>query len=187
MSDPMNTHPENTARQTAAAAEPPRSTSTVLIWILILLAVIALGWYFYSQRTAPTAGLEPVPPATTGEATTAAPAPAVAPRPNAAPPARTARASRPADRGVVLVSRTAVSYPPDAFRAREEGRVLMKVQVAASGEVGDISIIERSGSKTLDQAAVEEVRKWTFSPAIKDGKAIDSSVEVPVAYSLDKG
>ncbi len=80
-----------------------------------------------------------------------------------------------------------MSYPPEAYRAREEGRVLVDVAVDAAGNVTNATIVERSGSRILDRAALEQVREWKFSPALDNGKPVASSIEVPVAYSLDEG
>jgi protein TonB len=164
-------------------------TSSTLVWVLVLVALIALLWWFYGLRT-PATDEGVTAPATTAEPATPAPdmdadrARAATPAPAAAP---AQRAAPPVTRAVALLERPAASYPPEAYRAREEGRVLVNVQVNASGSVTGATIAERSGSQILDRAALEQVRQWKFSPALENGKPIASSIEVPVAYSLDEG
>src|SRR3546814_15799347 len=85
-----------------------------------------------------------------------------------------------------VLNRSVPSYPPDAYRAREEGSVLVKAQIDALGNASDVEIVSRSGSRILDRAAMNEVRKWKFRPAIKDGRTVTSSVQVPVDYRLDE-
>ena len=92
----------------------------------------------------------------------------------------------PKDRDATVLNRTVPTYPPDAYRAREEGTVVVKAQVDELGNASDVEIVSRSGSRILDRAAMNEVRKWKFSPAIKDGRTVTSSVQVPVDYRLDE-
>ena len=60
--------------------------------------------------------------------------------------------------------------------------MLAKVDVA--GHVSDAQVVRRSGSFTLDRAAMNEVRHWKFEPALHNGQPVVASVEVPVSYRL---
>jgi protein TonB len=169
------------------AEDVPGRTSGALIWILALVVLLGLVWFFVNRnQVADTTG-DVTAPAVTGEAEVApAPGAPAAAQPNRGPAAvRSAR--QPVDRGIALIERPAVAYPPEAYRAREEGRVLVNVDVDPAGNVTGASIVERSGSQTLDRAALEEVRTWKFSPALEDGKPVAASIEVPVAYTLGEG
>jgi protein TonB len=44
-----------------------------------------------------------------------------------------------------------------------------------------------SGVPDLDRAALSQVTKWRFRPAIKDGNPIEVWAIVPVKFSLDRG
>lgn len=45
-----------------------------------------------------------------------------------------------------------------------------------------VEVARKSGSRLLDRAAVDAVRKWRFSPAMQDGRKIAAAVEVPVDF-----
>ncbi len=77
-------------------------------------------------------------------------------------------------------------YPPDARQQRQQGRVIVGVQVSAEGRATSVSLVRGSGFPRLDAAAVEGVRRWTFAPAQAAGLAIPSRVEVPVTFSLSQ-
>jgi protein TonB len=72
-----------------------------------------------------------------------------------------------------------------ARRRRQEGVVLLSVSVSVSGEPVAIEIQTSSGVSSLDEAAVEAVRRWEFEPGVLDGKAVPSLVEVPIRFELD--
>ena len=97
---------------------------------------------------------------------------------------RAAAPQAPANREVAAVTRVQPTYPPEAFRAGEEGTVLVRVDVDASGNPTNVDVARRSGSRELDRAALDAVRKWRFDPAIKDGKPVAASAEVPVEFKL---
>lgn len=75
-------------------------------------------------------------------------------------------------------------YPALSRRLGEEGRVLLHVQVAASGLVKEIRVHTGSGSIRLDRAATEAVRYWKFVPARLGGKAVAAAVLIPIVFSL---
>ncbi|WP_242107411.1 energy transducer TonB [Luteimonas aquatica] len=176
-------------------AEPSKSVSP-LIWILLLIALIAFAWYFYNQHASAPGQLDTVPPNTES----ALVAPEGGDRPDAATaagksgkatgekaaPRTVAKAEKPRNREVALIGRPDVDYPREAFRAGEEGTVTVVADIDAAGRVSSVRLAQRSGSRTLDRAAMTEVRRWKFRPAMKDGKAVASSVKVPVDYRLDK-
>lgn len=75
-------------------------------------------------------------------------------------------------------------YPAAAYTARQEGIVLVRVQVAATGLVADARLEESCGFALLDQSAVETVRQWRFSPARRAGAAVAHEILVPVRFQL---
>jgi protein TonB len=174
-----------------------RKSASPLLWLLVLVAVFAFAWYLYNQRGSVSSTPEPAaPPAVEiGDGQDAA-----AERERAADDARRdaerereaaarrtpAEKSRVADRDATPTARVEPTYPPTAYRAREEGSVLVSAQVDASGAPVSVDVARRSGSRALDQAAVEAVRQWRFEPAMRDGKAVASTVEVPVTFRLDR-
>lgn len=75
-------------------------------------------------------------------------------------------------------------YPTLSRRMGEEGRVLLRVLVATSGSADNVEIETGSGSRRLDEAALEAVRKWKFVPAKRNNQPISAYVLVPVKFSL---
>lgn len=76
-------------------------------------------------------------------------------------------------------------YPLSARRRGEQGTVVIKVLVTREGTAGSVSVDKGSGSTALDQAALETVRTWRFTPARRGEEAIESSVLVPVVFRLE--
>jgi len=77
-------------------------------------------------------------------------------------------------------------YPEEARQKREEGVVLVNVEVGADGRANDVTLAAGSGFPLLDSAALQAVRRWTFEPAEAGGLPVPSRVEVPVRFSLSR-
>ena len=75
-------------------------------------------------------------------------------------------------------------YPRMAIRRGIEGEVRLSVSVTALGKVSRISINKPSGSAILDEAAIDSVRKWQFTPAIRDGVPTAMVVDIPIQFRL---
>ena len=164
----------------------PRKSASPLLWLLVLVALLALGWYFYNQRAPETVSLTPTAVDTGGSQPASS---SESPAPATTRPARKTESSRAArtagiNRAPEPVARIQPDYPPLAFRNHEEGTVLVRVNVDANGMATNSQVLNRSGSRELDGAARDAVRKWQFKPALKDGKAIASTVDVPVEFKL---
>ncbi|MEF3081430.1 TonB family protein [Luteimonas sp. SMYT11W] len=160
--------------------EPPRKGSSPLVWILLLVVLVALGWYALTQRgTTDTPELPPTPVIDDPAAPPAErePATRTTPRADTTP-------ARPADREARPVAQPEIPYPPAAARSREEGSLILLVQVDANGNATDVTVEKRSGSRDLDRAAQQAVRDWKFEPAIKGGKPTASAVRVPIEFTL---
>lgn len=76
-------------------------------------------------------------------------------------------------------------YPPLAREKGYEGTVYLRVMVQTDGRVGKLSIDRSSGHEILDRAAADSVKGWTFLPAQKGGKPVESWVLLPVKFKLD--
>ena len=77
-------------------------------------------------------------------------------------------------------------YPPLSQRLGEEGRVLLRVDVSADGRPLNIALKTSSGFERLDQAAITAVTHWRFKPAQQNGRAVASTVDVPIHFKLKK-
>lgn len=80
-----------------------------------------------------------------------------------------------------------IKYPEFASRKGIEGLVVLSLKVSEKGEVEDISVAKSTGSASLDAQAVVAAQELRFKPALKDGKAVTASVQLPVQFKLDSG
>lgn len=76
-------------------------------------------------------------------------------------------------------------YPPMSRRLGEEGKTVLRVRVSAQGTPLAVEIKQSSGFVRLDEAARVAVEKWHFVPARQGTEAIESSVLVPLNFTLD--
>lgn len=172
-------------------AEARRRSARPLVWLLLAIALLALAWYV-SRDTAPepvpaepvVPAAEPAPPLDEdGEDERDGDAAEDAPRPVPSPPV--VPADRPADRAAEPLARVQPDYPREALRTREEGTVLLRVEVDAQGNAASVEIERSSRSRELDRAALDAVSQWTFRPAIQGGEPVPSTVTVPVDFRVE--
>jgi protein TonB len=76
------------------------------------------------------------------------------------------------------------NYPAAALQARREGRVVLRVRVAADGQVSRIGILTSSGDGSLDAAARSAVSRWRFEPARRAGIAVATEIAVPIRFEI---
>ena len=104
-----------------------------------------------------------------------------APAPGTAPPIA---AAVPNDRPMPIPGQSLPpSYPPAALRRGDAGTVVLRVEVDATGRPFGVALVQRSGSRDLDRAATEAVRRWKFTPAVRDGQAVPGTIEVPFDFT----
>jgi protein TonB len=72
-----------------------------------------------------------------------------------------------------------------ARRAREQGKVILRVHVDAEGRVAGIELYRSSGFERLDKAALAAVRQWRFAPARSGDRAVAGVALVPINFSLE--
>ena len=72
-------------------------------------------------------------------------------------------------------------YPEEARASALEGRVLLEVDISATGEVLRAAVTGPAGHG-FDEAALEAVRQFRFTPAELDGKA--AAVRISYAYDF---
>lgn len=78
-------------------------------------------------------------------------------------------------------------YPPYPMIARRngyQGRVVVRLAVAADGRTTGAEVLESSGYDVLDQSAVETLKAWKLEPALTGGRPVPGSVNVPVRFRL---
>ena len=74
-------------------------------------------------------------------------------------------------------------YTEDARRRGVSGDVVLEIVVRRDGSVGDVRIM-RGLPGGLNDRAVDAVRQWRFTPARRQGAAVDVVVEVAVEFKL---
>lgn len=75
-------------------------------------------------------------------------------------------------------------YPQRAIELGQQGNVMLHAKVMPSGLPEEIKIVESSGHRLLDKAALAAVRTWVFEPTNINGNAIVSWVRVPVNFVI---
>ena len=76
-------------------------------------------------------------------------------------------------------------YPPAALRLEQQGEVMVKLRVLASGAAADVQVRSSSGYHLLDEAALRYLRGARFIPAQDvSGLPVDSLVIVPIRFVL---
>ena len=83
-----------------------------------------------------------------------------------------------------LVQKTSPIYPPIAAAARIEGDVAISVVIDARGRVTSEKAI--SGPAMLQQAALDAVRKWQFSPFSVNGAPAPVTTTLTIPFHLEK-
>jgi TonB family protein len=73
-------------------------------------------------------------------------------------------------------------YTEEASNQGIEGTVVLTVLVRADGSVGAASV-KRSLEKTLDDSALQAVKRWRFEPATRSGNPVAVVVELSVAFA----
>lgn len=151
---PVRQQPTPTPRPTPRPIAPPTTAP------LMTTAATSSG-----PSNAPTAPAEASPPA--APAAQAAPAPVT-----------------PARFDADYLQNPAPAYPALSRRLREEGRVVLRVLVDASGRATQMEIRQSSSFPRLDDAAQEAVRRWKFIPARQGQDTVSAWVLVPIVFKL---
>jgi len=104
------------------------------------------------------------------------------------PPPRAPKPAEPADtgveRGASLVELPSPQYPNYCRKRGQEGTVVLEVEVLADGTAGEIRVVQASRYSRLTTAAVEAARRARFAPALRDGRAVVSTVTIPFRFEL---
>jgi TonB family protein len=72
-------------------------------------------------------------------------------------------------------------YPPEAVAAGIQGAVLAEIVVNESGDVSDAKVVR--SIPMLDEAALQAVRNWHFTPTMVNGQSVPVRMVVTVNFS----
>jgi len=73
-------------------------------------------------------------------------------------------------------------YPDIAKQARVQGIVILECTISPQGKVNDVKVLR--GIPLLDQAAVEAVRQWVYTPTLLNGVPVPVIMTVTVNFKL---
>jgi periplasmic protein TonB len=76
-------------------------------------------------------------------------------------------------------------YPPDARLDRAEGKVVLKAVIRADGSVDDVEVYQSSGYRSLDQAAVELMKRAAPIQLPRPLGKAKMTVKIPMSYRLE--
>jgi protein TonB len=114
----------------------------------------------------------------------ALPAPAAPPAPPAPPVAAPAQPKTIPASALRYVVEPPIEMPLLSRRAREQGRVMLRVVVDAQGRPKDVMVHKSSGFARLDEQAVWAMRQARFKPYMENGQAIEAAALAPFDYEL---
>ena len=70
-------------------------------------------------------------------------------------------------------------------RLGNQGIVVLRLQIGPEGGVLNAKVLRSSGAEGLDRAALSWViAHWRYQPAVRDGAAVPSAVDVAVKFNL---
>lgn len=103
--------------------------------------------------------------------------------PFVAPSARSARVPITAAVAVgLLQKKTVPNYPPIAKAARVSGTVVLRATISKSGAVRELVVV--SGPAMLQQAALDAVKTWQYTPYTVDGRPVEVETTVNIVFTL---
>lgn len=144
-----------------------------------------------APRTEPVARADDgatVPPTPAAAPVATMPTPLGPQRPVA--PAAAAAPSPPAPRTVSITAvrylhPPVLDYPLAARRAREEGRVHVRVLVDPLGRPAQAAVVRSSGHERLDASALAAAQSTRFHPHAENGVALPFWVVMPLVFELE--
>ncbi len=74
-------------------------------------------------------------------------------------------------------------YSDEARKARQQGTVVLAIDVDANGRVTNVRVMKSLGLG-LDEKAKEAVLKWRFRPAMAGGRPVTAPAQVNVTFHL---
>ena len=78
-------------------------------------------------------------------------------------------------------------YPRISRQRGEEGTVTLAVVVLSTGRPASVEVIQSSGYRRLDSAAIDGAMNTRFTPAQARGKSVDSTIALTYTFRLTDG
>jgi protein TonB len=78
------------------------------------------------------------------------------------------------------------AYPESARQRGLQATVVLKVLVTETGLVSDVRVLRSAKvDPAFDEAAMQAVRRWTFTPGTKKGQPVACWYNVGVPFQLE--
>jgi protein TonB len=77
-------------------------------------------------------------------------------------------------------------YPPQALKAGIEGQVMLRVCVAATGDVATVTVLTGLGFGVVEGAVEWAWKRWNFMPARRGGEAVSTCMLQPMRFQLQR-
>ena len=139
-----------------------KGPSTTAMQITFEYVLTGTTWGVKIGEALPNMGLRPMPP-------NAGAAPGTASNPDATGAYRIGGGLMPPKK----LKDVSPGYPPIAQQARVQGVVILEARIDESGYVSDAKV--RRSIPLLDQAAIDAVKQWQYTPTLMNGVAVPSS------------
>lgn len=87
---------------------------------------------------------------------------------------------------VACPERLQPDYPMASKRLNEQGEVVLRVELAETGQITDARVKTSSGYGRLDAAALKAIKTWHCKPALRNGVAVHAVALQPFDFILGK-
>jgi protein TonB len=81
------------------------------------------------------------------------------------------------------INKLPIDYPTAAREQGLEGQLVLRAHVGADGKVGEVEVVKSAGP-LIDEPAIASLKNWTFEPATKCGKPVESTYTVSRRFEL---
>lgn len=88
------------------------------------------------------------------------------------------------DQTPVIKTRVPPQYPTVMRKAKIQGEVLVDFVVTSDGNVVK-AFAAKSSHREFEAPAIAAVSKWKFKAGTKSGRAVNTHMQVPIAFSLN--
>jgi TonB family protein len=83
-----------------------------------------------------------------------------------------------------IIKRVEPRYPDLARKANIQGVVIIEVVISKTGKVRSARVLRSTGNSGLDEAAIEAVKQWEFTPSLLNGAPVEVFLTVTVSFRL---
>jgi TonB family protein len=73
-------------------------------------------------------------------------------------------------------------YPKEMLASGKHADVVLIITIDKLGNVADVAV-DQSGGESFDKAAIDAVKKWSFTPASRNGVPVSARIKVPFHFA----